>query len=191
MPIASGLLDWNAEAEKLANLFNPLWKRTYDEGADISESIYGLSVEERPEFVSSAKVNGARRIVGIEQTTQRKISDIVVRCVSDGVSQHTLRKAIQDEMKDASAARVKIIARQETMTALATGQFDMMKSAGAKTKTWHHRPRKIHAMVLVAQTTSYLTARQWRLTPSSLMVSDSRETRRTLALRSLSTAGVI
>lgn len=140
--IASGLLDWNAEAEKLANLFNPLWKRTYDEGADISESIYGLSVEERPEFVSSAKVNGARRIVGIEQTTQRKISDIVVRCVSDGVSQHTLRKAIQDEMKDASAARVKIIARQETMTALATGQFDVMKSAGAKTKTWHHRPQK-------------------------------------------------
>ena len=91
----------------MANLFNPLWKRTYDEGADISESIYGLSVEERPEFVSSAKVNGARRIVGIEQTTQRKISDIVVRCVSDGVSQHTLRKAIQDEMKDASAARQK------------------------------------------------------------------------------------
>lgn len=45
-------------------------------------------------------------------------------------------------MKDASKARVKTIARQETMTTLATGQFDMMKAAGAKAKTWHHREQK-------------------------------------------------
>lgn len=140
--IAAGLLDWNTEAEKLLNLLNPLWKRTYDEGADISKDIYSLSVEQRPEFVSSAKVNGARRITGIEQTTRQNIADTIVRCVSEGVSQHTLRKTIQSEMKDASSARIKIIARQETMTALATGQFDMMKSAGATTKTWHHRPQK-------------------------------------------------
>ena len=42
----------------------------------------------------------------------------------------------------ATEARAKLIARQETMTALATGQFDMMKAAGATTKTWHHRDQK-------------------------------------------------
>ena len=43
---------------------------------------------------------------------------------------------------DTSHKRAKLIARQETMMSLATGQFDMMKAAGAKTKTWHHRPQK-------------------------------------------------
>lgn len=140
--IASGLLDWQAEAEKLMKLFNPLWKHAYDDGAKISETVYALSGVDRPEFVSSAKVNGAKRIVGIEQSTMRSIAEIIARGVSEGMSQQTLRKSIQTELKDASAARVKTIARQETMTALATGQFDMMKAAGAKTKTWHHRPQK-------------------------------------------------
>ena len=39
-------------------------------------------------------------------------------------------------------SRAKLIARQETATALATGQFDMMRAAGAKTKTWHHRDQR-------------------------------------------------
>ncbi len=52
-----------------------------------------------------------------------------------------MKDAIQSEM-GTTRTRAKLIARQETMTALATGQFDMMKSAGAKTKTWHHRPQK-------------------------------------------------
>ena len=39
-------------------------------------------------------------------------------------------------------SRAELIARQETSTALSTGQFDMMKAAGAATKTWHHRPQK-------------------------------------------------
>lgn len=140
--IASGLLDWDAEAEKLAELFRPLWKKTYDDGAAISEETYGLFNVSRPEFVTPAKLNGGKRIVGIERTTRDKIADIIARGVSEGTSQSELRKTIQTEMADASKARVKTIARQETMTALATGQFDMMKAAGATTKTWHHRPQK-------------------------------------------------
>lgn len=140
--ISAGLLDWNAEAEKLAKLFNPLWKKTYDEGTAISEEIYGLTDVERPEFASSAKINGGKRIIGIERSTKDKIADIIARGISEGTSQATLKENIQTEMKDASTARVKLIARQETMTALATGQFDMMKSASATTKTWHHRPQK-------------------------------------------------
>lgn len=140
--IASGLLNWDEEAEKLAKLFNPLWKKTYNDGADISEDVYSLTDADRPEFVSSAKVKGGRRIVGIEHSTRDKIADIISRGISEGLSQAKLKENIQTEMKDASPARIKLIARQETMTALATGQFDMMKSAGATTKTWHHRPQK-------------------------------------------------
>lgn len=140
--IADGLLDWNAEAEKLIQLFNPIWRKTYSDGLKISEEIYNLTEVDRPEFVTHAKVNGGQRIVGIEQATKRKIAEIISRGVAEGSSQATLRQYIKDEMNFASAARVKTIARQETMTTLATGQFDMMKSAGAKTKTWHHRPQK-------------------------------------------------
>lgn len=140
--IAAGLLDWNAEAERLSKLFMPLWKKTYEDGVAVSEETYSLTGIERPEFVSSAKINGGKRIVGIERSTRDKIAAIIAKGVSEGSSQTALKKAIQTEMKDASKARVKLIARQETMTALATGQFDMMKSAGATTKTWHHRPQK-------------------------------------------------
>lgn len=188
--IAAGLLDWNKEAEKLMDLFNPLWRKTYDDGAALSEESYGLTSLDRPEFVSSAKINGGKRIVGIERTTRDKIADIIVRGVSEGLSQISLRESIQDTM-GATKARAKLIARQETMTALATGQFDTMKAAGAKTKTWHHRPQKIPVMVLTDRTTSYWTARRWRLTPSSQTGCVIRVTRMTLAPRSLSTAGVI
>lgn len=140
--IASGLLNWDEEAEKLAKLFNPLWKKTYNDGADISEDVYSLTDVDRPEFVSSVKIKGGKRIVGIEHTTRDKITDIISRGISEGLSQAKLKESIQTEMKEASPARVKLIARQETMTALATGQFDMMKSAGATTKTWHHRPQQ-------------------------------------------------
>lgn len=140
--IAEGLLDWDDEAQKLMKMFDPLWRKTYNDGVDISKEIYSLSDTVRPEFVSSAKLNAGKRITGIEQTTMRNIAEIISRGVADGLSQATLKKMIQSEMRDASVARVKTIARQETMTALATGQFDMMKSAGAKTKTWHHRPQK-------------------------------------------------
>ena len=140
--IASGLIDWNAEAEKLARLLHPIWKKTYDKGAEIAGENYGLYHVERPEFVSPAKINGGKRIVGIEKTTRDKIADIIADGVSAGLSQSTLKKAIQAEMKDASKARVKTIARQETMTTLAMGQFDMMKAAGARAKTWHHREQK-------------------------------------------------
>ena len=140
--IASGLIDWNAEAEKLAKLFYPIWKKAYDKGTEIAGENYGLYHVERPEFVSPAIINGGKRIVGVESTTRDKIADIIANGISAGLSQSTLKKEIQAELKDASKARVKTIARQETMTTLATGQFDMMKAAGARTKTWHHREQK-------------------------------------------------
>jgi hypothetical protein len=100
--------------------------------------LFGIN---RPEFVSAAKINGGKRVVGIERTTKESIAEIISRGIANGTNQSDLKKAILSEM-DISKARAKLIARQETATALATGQFDMMKSAGAGTKTWHHRPQK-------------------------------------------------
>lgn len=140
--IVSGLLNWREEAKKLNQLFFPLWKKAYEDGADLSRDSYGIAEIQRPEFVSAAKIHGGKRIVGIQQTTRNNIAAIIAKGVENGSSQAELRKSIQTEMAGSSAARVKLIARQETMTALATGQFDMMQSAGAQTKTWHHRPQK-------------------------------------------------
>ena len=139
--VANGLLDWKAEAQKLKVMFMPLWKQAYEAGAKLSEENYGIRNIKRPEFVNAAKVNGAKRIVGIEQTTRDSIADIIADGLANGTGQSKLKQSILDEM-DTTPKRAKLIARQETSTALATGQFDMMKAAGAKEKTWKHRPQK-------------------------------------------------
>lgn len=124
-------------------LLRPLWEKSCDDGAGITAEYYGVYAIKRPDFVEKAKEYCGKRVVGIEETTQDNIADIISRGISDGMSQARLKESIQEEMgSKATAARAKLIARQETMTALATGQFDMMKAAGATTKTWHHRDQK-------------------------------------------------
>lgn len=139
--ITAGLLNWDAEAKKLTEIFRPLWKKAYDDGAALSAESYGIFGIDKPEFVTPAKINGGKRVVGIQRTTQKAISDIIAAGVANGTSQSELKKAIQSEM-GTTKSRAKLIAQQETATALATGQFDMMRSAGAKTKTWHHRDQQ-------------------------------------------------
>ena len=139
--IADGLMDWQAEANKLLELFTPLWKASYYDATVIAGGGYDIANVYRPEFRSAAQVNGGKRVVGIEQTTRDDIASVIARGVSKGEAQTTIKKRILSVM-DTTDARAKLIARQETATALATGQFDMMKSAGATTKTWHHRHQK-------------------------------------------------
>ena len=136
--IAAGLLNWDAEVKKLTKLFTPIWKAAYEDGEIVSAEAYGITEIQRPEFVSAAKVNGAKRIVGIQQTTRDGIANVIAKGVESGQSQREIQKAVLSEMST-TQTRAKLIARQETMTALATGQFDMMKASGATTKTWHHR----------------------------------------------------
>lgn len=142
--VASGILDWKGkEARSLAELLRPLWEKSCDDGAGITAEYYGVFAIKRPDFVEKAKKYCGKRVVGIEETTRDNIADIISRGISDGMGQARLKKAIREEMGSrATEARAKLIARQETMTALATGQFDMMKAAGATTKTWHHRDQK-------------------------------------------------
>lgn len=140
--VADGLLDWSAQAKRLTELLTPYWKIAYDDGAQVSADAYGIPEIMRPEFKTPAQVYGGQRVVGIEETTRNSIADIVSKGVTEGTSQKNLKQQIQTAMgPKATEERAALIARQETATALATGQFDMMKSSGASTKTWHHRPQ--------------------------------------------------
>lgn len=136
----SQTLDWEREAKKLLALLLPLWKQSYIDGENVSKTVYGLNVA-RPDFASAAKVNGARRIKGIEDATRRNIAEIIANGFTNGRSQAELADAIMVEM-NTTKARANLIARQETTTAIATGEFDMMCAAGAKTKTWRHTPQE-------------------------------------------------
>lgn len=139
--IAAGLLDWKDEARKLNDLFMPLWKKAYEDGTALSQEAYRLTNIQRPEFITAAKINGGRRVTKIEETTRKAIANIITRGISDGIDQIELRRMIQSEMLT-NQSRAKLIARQETSVALATGQYDMMQSSGATIKTWHHRHQR-------------------------------------------------
>lgn len=141
--VADGLLDWAAQAKRLTELLTPYWKIAYDDGVQVGAESYGIPEIMRPEFKTPAQVYGGRRVVGIEQTTRDNIASVVSKGISEGTNQRNLKQQIREAMGPAATAeRAALIARQETSTALATGQFDMMKSAGATTKTWHHRPQQ-------------------------------------------------
>lgn len=141
--IAQGLLNWAEQAKELTSLLTPVWKGAYNDGVKIGSDVYELRSATRPEFVSPVQIYGAKRVVRIEQTTRDSIARVIEAGITDGISQTELAWKILDVMEpDTTKERAALIARQETSVALATGQFDMMKAAGAKTKTWKHRPQK-------------------------------------------------
>lgn len=131
-----GLIDWQAETATLLNIFEPLWKESYNKGAGVSAQLYGLASIQRPELISTAKLRGGSRVVGITQTTKDAISRIVSAALEHGDGRESIAKQIQQEMQT-STSRARTIASQECNTSLLTGQYDMMRTAGAGYKTWH------------------------------------------------------
>lgn len=139
---SAGLIDWSNESNTLQKIYEPLWRRAYDAGAEGARKLYGIRSINRPELVSTAKLHGGRRVVEVQQTTKDRIAKIVSDGLAHGDSTQTMSRAILQETEIDNAARAKLIARQEATTSLTTGQYDMMRAAGATTKTWHHRPQK-------------------------------------------------
>ena len=132
----AGLIDWPGEEAALNAIFEPLWKESYDKGAELAAKLHNITAVQRPELVSTAKLRGGSRVRGITQTTKDTIGRIVSNSLEHGDSRETIAKQIQQEMQT-SASRARTIAAQECNTSLLTGNFDMMKKAGAGTKTWH------------------------------------------------------
>ena len=131
-----GLIDWTGEESVLASIFTPLWQESYKKGVEVAAKVYGLEAIQRPELVSVAKLRGGARVRHITQTTQKEISRIVSAGLENGDSRATIAGQIQQEMQTTSA-RAKTIAAQECNSSLLSGNFDMMKRAGAAWKTWH------------------------------------------------------
>lgn len=132
----AGLIDWPGEEAALNAIFEPLWKESYDKGAELAAKLHNITAVQRPELVSTAKLRGGSRVRGITQTTKDTIGRIVSNALEHGDSRETIAKQIQQEMQT-STSRARTIAAQECNTSLLTGNFDMMKKAGAGTKTWH------------------------------------------------------
>lgn len=132
----AGLIDWPGEEAALNAIFEPLWKESYDKGTELAAKLHNITAVQRPELVSTAKLRGGSRVRGITQTTKDTIGRIVSNALEHGDSRETIAKQIQQEMQT-SASRARTIAAQECNTSLLTGNFDMMKKAGAGTKTWH------------------------------------------------------
>lgn len=131
-----GLIDWSGEESVLASIFTPLWQESYRKGVEVAARVYGLEAIQRPELVSVAKLRGGARVRHITQTTQKEISRIVTAGLEHGDGRATIAGQIQQEMQTTSA-RAKTIAAQECNSSLLSGNFDMMKRAGAAWKTWH------------------------------------------------------
>ena len=131
-----GLIDWTGEESVLASIFTPLWQESYKKGVEVAAKVYGLEAIQRPELVSVAKLRGGARVRHITQTTQKEISRIVSAGLENGDSRATIAGQIQQEMQTTSA-RAKTIAAQECNSSLLSGNFDMMKRAGAAWKTGH------------------------------------------------------
>ncbi len=138
----AGLIDWANENTTLQKIYEPLWRRAYDAGAEGAKRLYGIRAVNRPELVSTAKLHGGQRVQNVQITTKDRISKIVSDGLAHGDSTQTMSRMILQETEIDNAARAKLIARQEATTSLTTGQYDMMRTAGATTKTWHHRPQK-------------------------------------------------
>ena len=88
-----GLIDWQAETTTLLNIFEPLWKESYEQGArGVSAQLYGLASIQRPERISTAKLRVGSRVVGITQTTKDAISRIVSAALEHGDGRESITK---------------------------------------------------------------------------------------------------
>jgi len=137
----SGMIDWQKEAFILKKTFEPLWRKAYDAGSLGTQGLYGLQSVKRPELISTAKLRGGLRIANVTQTTKNTVRSIIVQGLQHGESTKTIADMILSETEINSRSRAQLIARQEVLTSLKAGQYDMMRSSGATSKTWHHRPQ--------------------------------------------------
>lgn len=136
MQFVNGLLDWKKEESILQSILNPLWAETYDKGVENVAATYRLEALQRPSMTSTARIRGGQRVTRVTKTTKESIRNIITEGLVNGKSHQELTEEIMDEM-NTSAKRARVIAAQECNTSLLAGNYDMAKSGGFSTKTWH------------------------------------------------------
>lgn len=133
---ADQLLDWNKEEDILESILAPLWSETYSKGAEQAQNLYRLNAIQQPALVSTARLKGGQRITRVTQTTKDTVKDIITKGLQEGKNKQTLTDEIVLAM-NTSDERARLIAAQECNTSLLAGNFDMAKSGGFQSKTWH------------------------------------------------------
>ncbi len=124
-----------ARKPPLLNIFEPLWKESYDKGAGVSAKLYNLQGVQRPELISTAKLRGGARVKGITETTQQSIAGIVPLAWSTETAEPLSPSRLNRRCRPRHPGRGP--SPQECNTSLLTGHYDMMRKAGAAWKTWH------------------------------------------------------
>lgn len=132
----NGLLDWDNQTSILESLLTPLWAETYDKGVENIVTTYRLYAIQQPALTSTARLKGGQRVTMVTQTTKDNIGRIVTEALRSGKGKQELTEEIMAEM-GTSATRARTIAAQECNASLLAGNFDMAKSGGFRTKTWH------------------------------------------------------
>ena len=165
----NGLLDWDNQASILESLLTPLWAETYDKGVENIVTTYRLYAIQQPALTSTARLKGGQRVTMVTQTTKDNIGRIVTEALRSGKGKQELTEEIMAEM-GTSATRARTIAAQECNASLLAGNFDMARSGGFRTKTWHvtnpAKARDTHRALngkTVAITEPFVTAKGNRL----------------------------
>ncbi|MDR1465432.1 MAG: phage portal protein [Oscillospiraceae bacterium] len=172
---AKELIDWDTQSARLERSFKPIWSQAYKAGAKQMQSLYGLGGVKQPKLSVQAQKHGAQRVVGIQDATKEKIAASVARRIRDGGSTRELADDIMKTM-DAPEKRANLIARQETMTSLSNGQFDMMTAGGATDKTWHHHSTTPYARAThIAMNGKTIGIRDWFVFPGGVKLRFPRD----------------
>lgn len=131
-----GLIDWKNETGLLGTILAPLWEETYKEGAESLKRTYRLNNMDIPELTHAARVRGGQRVTRVTQTTKEAIGRIITAGLEQGKGRNQLADEIIEEM-GTSGKRARLIAAQECNISLQSGNFDMAKKGGFRSKTWH------------------------------------------------------
>ena|GEM_PF-3399743 len=137
-----GLLDWDRAAKTYENILLPMRREAFLVGADNAQKTYGLRGVQQPKLTASVRDIGGSWIADdIQQTTKDAIKGIVTQGLEGGKSPRQITEEIvQAGVND--RRRAKLIANQESIMSLNSGQVEMMKSGGFQWKVWHHRNQK-------------------------------------------------
>jgi hypothetical protein len=130
------LIDWGAHEADLQRILRPVWQNAYSAGAAAAKDVYMATNVQQPQLTRHLIERGAQRVSGITDTTRTELAKSIADGVVAGDGRGALIQRVQERMPGVQAGRAGAIAANEVHTSLVSGNFDMIKAAGYKAKTW-------------------------------------------------------
>lgn len=132
-------IDWNDEDEKLFDILSKYYKFAAKEGNKAAEELYSLGVDWdliSPNIAEWISTHGLDAAKNINDTTKQSLRSTLREGIEAGESIPKLKERIQSVYDIASSARAENIARTETHSASAVGNFDTFQAGGVQKKQW-------------------------------------------------------